>query len=126
MSASDVTLQSDNHDSTTARLPSGAAPGIQYALKLYRANSDLQALQKAYARYCKQEAALKERVHLASSIAKGFGTFNLAPSGRYDRYLVAFKKRSDYKAIKDDWKVVGELLACAKVKSLLESKNCDD
>lgn len=121
MSNSDVTFYSDKQPSATPHLPSGTAKKLRYALKLYQANLDIQALQKAYAHYCHQEAKLKAKILRTPNIAKSVSTFNLAPSGRYNRYLGSLGGTSDREAIEADWNAVGEFLSCAKIKSLLES-----
>lgn len=97
---------------------------LRNALDKYYLNADteLVKLKVTYEEYTGHEQAITEEKILSKSIVKAFSSFNIAPSGSYERYLSGISNRSDVEAIRSDWESVGNDLTFVLAGQLLESK----
>ena len=109
-------LQTKSDENSPPRL----SERLSDALKKYKIDSELQNLRSAYSQHLAREEELKNIRVNTPSIIKSLGTLNIAPTNSYNRYLAVLKNQSDYDAILSDWKMVGEDLSFAYIKSLLE------
>lgn len=89
-------------------------------LEKYRLNQDQNELGRAFQRYLDQEEWSEFIPDFSMhNIARGLGTFNIAPSNSYDRYLSVVQNRSDIDAVQSDWDTIGEDLSFAYIKHIL-------
>ena len=102
------------------------AERLSDALKKYQIDSEIRNLSVAYSHHLAHEEMLKINKLNIQGMIKAFGTFNLAPSGSYERYLSVLKNKSDFEAVQSDWKMVGEDLSFASIKHLIESRESDE
>ena len=92
------------------------------ALNKYRMDSDLESLRDAYTQYItRKEKPRKSKVDIPC-LARALGSFNIAPSNSYKRYMAALKHKSGADAIRADWEAVGEHLSYAVIKHILLEK----
>ncbi len=125
MFANDYNNVTSNFDSLTSRLDS--------ALTKYNENRNLLKADINEAESLKtileniksinshQEINLLKNSSVLSSLADGIATFNLYPSGSYEKYTTAIKWKSDAEAIQSDWVSVGNDLKLSWASLLLES-----
>ncbi len=117
------------HTTTTPALSphdkpaSSKAPvSLSIALKKYQEDSDLESLRRAYSDYVSHQKSMENsraKMNL-KTIFRGFGSFNIAPSNCYERYMALLGNKSDADAIRSDWEAVGEDLSYAFVKYTLK------